>query len=161
MEIYTATEVLAAIKALTVQEKSRLMKIAGARARYAAFGPDDLLQEAFTRVLAGSRKWPTDVPVVPFFAQVMRGIASDWREKSESDDGDASEVGAEDHAAIARIELQKVFALFDDDPIAQKMLLALIEGVKGDDLRKLSGLSKVDYESKRTKMRRRLENHWT
>ena len=50
-----------------------------------------------------------------------------------------------------------MLALFDDDPIAQKIFVAMLEGAKGEELRELSGLAPKDYETKRTKMRRRLE----
>jgi DNA-directed RNA polymerase specialized sigma24 family protein len=41
----------------------------------------DLLQEAFTRVLDGSRRQPAGVPVVAFLAEVMRSIKEQyWRQ---------------------------------------------------------------------------------
>jgi DNA-directed RNA polymerase specialized sigma24 family protein len=161
VEIYTSTEVLAAIRALTVQQKSRLMKIAKARARNAAYGPEDLIQEACMRVLDGTRKWPRDVPVLTFLAGVMRSIAWDWRPKVGDEDVDVDGLGAEDNTAAARIDFQKIIALFNDDPVAQKMVLALMDGAKGEELRELSGLTSTEYESKRTKIRRRLEKAWS
>jgi len=157
VEPYSLAEVLAAIKALTVQEKSRLMKIARVRARITVDGPEDLIQEALMRVLDGSRKWPRGLPAVPFLAEVMRSIAWDWRRENDEEDVDLDQVGAEDHAAVVRVELQKIVALFNDDSVAQKIVLALIDGARGEELRTLSGLTQTEYESKRTKIRRRLE----
>src|ERR1700722_9505629 len=42
----------------------------------------DLLQEAFTRVLDGSRRQPADVLVVTFLAGVMRSIKEQYWRKS-------------------------------------------------------------------------------
>lgn len=40
---------------------------------------DDLLNEAFDRILSGRRPWPSDLATPPFFNGVMRSIASQWR----------------------------------------------------------------------------------
>jgi DNA-directed RNA polymerase specialized sigma24 family protein len=161
VETYTLAEVLAAIKALTIQEKSRLMKIAKARSRNSTYGPEDLIQEACLRVLDGSRTWPRQVPAVPFLAGVMRSIAWDWRRKNDEEHVDLDQIGSDDHAAAARIQLKELVALFEDDQVAQKIVLALIDGARGEELRVLSGLTQTEYESKRTKIRRRLEKFWS
>jgi DNA-directed RNA polymerase specialized sigma24 family protein len=43
------------------------------------YDADDLLNEAFDRVLSGRRPWPSEVPTPAFFNGVMRSIASQWR----------------------------------------------------------------------------------
>jgi RNA polymerase sigma-70 factor (ECF subfamily) len=48
-------------------------------------------------------------------------------------------------------------ALFEDDPIAQEILKLMADGARGDDIRKATGLSPTEYESKRRKIRRRIE----
>jgi hypothetical protein len=70
---------------------------------------------------------------------------------------DVDDIGYVNHSATARIDVRKMLALFDDDPVAQKIFIAMLEGARGEELRELSGLSAKDYETKRTKMRRRLE----
>jgi hypothetical protein len=87
----------------------------------------------------------------------MRSIASDWAPEGFDDALEVDEIGCANHAAAARIDARKMLALFDDDPIAQKIFVAMLEGAKGEELRQISGLAAKDYESKRTKMRRRLE----
>jgi hypothetical protein len=47
--------------------------------------------------------------------------------------------------------------LFDDDPIAQKILKGMADGARGKDLQQASGLSPTEYESKRKKIRRRIQ----
>src|SRR5262249_29751929 len=49
------------------------------------------------------------------------------------------------------------FKALDDDPIAQKILVARMEGARGEEQLKLTGLSPTDYESKCKKIRRRIE----
>ena len=95
--------------------------------------------------------------MVVFLRGVMRSIASDWVLECHDDAVDVDEIGYVNHSAAARIDVQKMLALFDDDPVAQKIFVAMLAGAKGDELRALSGLAQRDYETKRTKMRRRLE----
>ena len=160
-ETYTAAEIREAVKTLTAQHKTALVKLAKAYAMKTSFGHEDLLHEAYMRVLGGRREWPRSVAVVPFLAGVMKSIAWDWRRRDES--VEVGDVGYEDQTAAARIDLQKVIVLFDDDPIAQKMVIlsALLDGARGEELRELSGLNKTQYESKRAKIRRRIEKVWS
>jgi DNA-directed RNA polymerase specialized sigma24 family protein len=160
-ETYTAAEIAEAVKTLTAWQKTALMKLAKAYAMKTSFGHEDLLQEALMRILDGRRDWPRSVAVVPFLAGVMRSIAWDWRAERHVDSAEATGIaGWDDQSAAARIDLRKTIALFSDDPIAQRILIALMDGTRGEELRELSGLGKTEYESKRTKTRRRLERAW-
>ena len=156
-ETYTPAEVSQAIISLSTRHKTLLVKIAKAYAWKTSFGHEDLIQEALTRVLEGKRAWPRKLPIVVFLRGVMRSIASDWVPESLDDAVDVDEIGCVNHSAAARIDARKMLALFDDDPIAQKIFVAMLEGARGEELRDLSGLAPKDYETKRTKMRRRLE----
>jgi DNA-directed RNA polymerase specialized sigma24 family protein len=155
-ETYSPLEVSQAISSLSAEHKTLLMKIAKAYAWKTRYGCEDLLQEALTRVLEGKRAWPRKLPVVVFLRGVMRSIASDWVAES-FEDVDVDAVACVSHAAAAGIDARKMLALFDDDPIARKIFVAMLEGARGEELREVSGLAAKDYESKRTKMRRRLE----
>jgi DNA-directed RNA polymerase specialized sigma24 family protein len=159
-ETYTAAEIREAVKSLSTQHKTALVKLAKVYAIKTSFGHEDLLQEAFMRVLAGRREWPKSVAVVPFLAGVMRSIAWDWQVERHDEGVEVNEIGYEDQTASARIDTLKTIALFDDDPIAQKVVIALLDGARGEELRKLSGLTKTEYESKRAKIRRRIEKMW-
>jgi hypothetical protein len=156
-ELYTAAEVFRAVNSLTAAQKTTLVKIAKAYAWKTRYGHDDLIQEALTRVLEGKRVWPRRLPPVVFLRGVMRSIASDWGPEGVDDSVDVDDIGYVNHSATVRIDVRKMLALFDDDPVAQKIFIAMLEGARGEELRELSGLSAKDYESKRTKMRRRLE----
>ena len=157
---YTAAEIVEAVKSLSTQHKTALMKLARVYALKTNVGHEDLLQEAWLRVLDGRREWPRSVGVIPFLAGVMRSIAWDWQIERHNEGVDVNTVGYEDQTASAKINAIKTIALFDDDPIAQKMVIALLDGARGEELRELSGLTKTEYESKRAKIRRRIEKAW-
>jgi hypothetical protein len=156
------SEIVEEIQSLTVIERTKLTKVAAAYARRTPYGYEDLLQEMKLRVLAGARVWRRGVDRVGFLAGVMRSIAWEWKERSPDWMPNGPDIEAEERRAIARLDLLKTIAvyksLFKDDPVAQKMIVAIIDGIKGEELRILSGLSKTEYDSKRTKIRRRLEN---
>ena len=147
----------AAIRALSAADKTALMKLARLYAKKTPYDHEDLLQEAMCRVLAGARAWPRDVAAFPFLWGVVRSIASEWKTEFIEYDPDAADVAGEERRAIAALDFVKVLALFDDDPAAQIIVRGMMEGARGQELQELSGLDKTDYESKRTKIRRRVE----
>jgi DNA-directed RNA polymerase specialized sigma24 family protein len=133
---------------------------------------DDLLQEALTRVLVGSRRQPEGVSVVAFLAGVMRSLkAEHWRRVLNGPGrpdtfrlGDVSD-GSHDVALVdsapgperalsARQELAAIERLFADDPVALRIIAGLGEGLTAEQIRVAAGLSKTDYESARRRMRR-------
>jgi DNA-directed RNA polymerase specialized sigma24 family protein len=146
-----------AIKFLTAAEKTKILKIAAHYAKMTPYEANDLLQEAFVRALDGRRKWPRGLPATTFFCGVTRSIADEWKRKDEPLDRDNGDKGAGERALLDRNYAMKIIKAFDDDPIAQKILLAIAEGARGEELLKLSGLSQIGYESKRRRIRRRIE----
>jgi DNA-directed RNA polymerase specialized sigma24 family protein len=156
-ETYSSAEVVRVLKSLTTQHKIALTKIAKAYARKTSYGHEDLIQEAYTRVLGGVRGWPRTVAVVPFLCGVMRSIAWDWRIERHDETVEVEEIGYEDSSVATGIDAQRIVGFFNDDPIAQTIIVAMMDGARGEELRELSGLTQTEYESKRTKIRRRLE----
>ncbi len=156
-ETYSAAEISQAIRSFTAAQKTALVKIAKAYSWKTRHSYEDLIQEALTRVLEGKRTWPRGLPSEVFLRGVMRSIASDWGPEELDDSVDVDDIGYVNHSAAARIDAQKMLALFGDDPAAKKIFVAMLEGARGEELREISGLSARDYETKRTKMRRRLE----
>ena len=65
--------------------------------------------------------------------------------------------GAGGRGTLAKIDVMKIIALFDDDPVAQKIVIAMMDGTGGEELEQLSGLNSTEYETKRKKIRRRIE----
>jgi hypothetical protein len=151
------SEVIAAIRALTAAEKITLMKIARIYARVTPFDHDDLFQEAVCRVLGGGRTLPRETPLVSVLIGAMRSIAWQWKSGAHEPSEDLADPRCGEATAIASIDAAKIVELFADDPIAQKLVIAMMDGARGEELQSLSGLGKVEYESKRRKIRRRFE----
>ena len=150
----------AAIRSLGAADKIALMKIARLYARKTPYDHEDLLQEALCRVLSGARAWPRTLAALPFLWGVVRSIAWEWRSETFDATPDGADPSGEERRAIAGLDIAKIIALFDDDPAAQKIVRGMMEGARGQELQELSGLAKTDYESKRTKIRRRIEKLW-
>ena len=98
-----------------------------------------------------------DLPATKFFWGVMRSIAWEWKRKDDPLDKDIGDKGAGERKLLDRNHAMEIIKAFDDDPIAQTILAAMADGARGEELLKLSGLSPTDYESKRKKIRRRIE----
>jgi hypothetical protein len=151
------SEVIAAIRALTDAEKISLMKIARIYARTTPFSHDDLFQEAVCRLLGGGRALPREAPVLPVIAGAMRSIAWQWKSEAHERSDELADPRSGEGRANASIDAARMVELFGDDPIAQKIVIGMMDGARGEELQDLSGLGKVEYESKRRKIRRRFE----
>jgi RNA polymerase sigma-70 factor (ECF subfamily) len=165
-------EVRSEISSLTAGERTKLIRIASyhAKGRISFEELDDLVHEAICRVLAGKREWPRDLEKLRFLAGVIKSIAGDRkrvlrqtvlldeeREVGEARRGLMDYEGTEARAIRAKLDVKRIMTYFDDDPIAQKMLMGMADGARGEDLQQASGLSPTEYESKRKKIRRRIE----
>jgi DNA-directed RNA polymerase specialized sigma24 family protein len=164
-------EIRKEIASLTVGERTKLIKHAG----YYSWSeqPDELVQEVIYRVLAGKRKWPRGLEKVTFLTGVIKSIAGDRtralnresaalkklkkEEMEKEKQRIAGDKGAAERDAADEIDLERIMALFDDDLAAQQILRGMADGARGKDLQQASGLSPTEYESKRTKIRRRIE----
>jgi RNA polymerase sigma-70 factor (ECF subfamily) len=152
-------EIMAELTSLTDGQKTALVKKARLYARATAYSYEDLIQETYIRVLAGDRNWRRGLTPVPFLTGVMRSVAWDWKRKDDplSEDKEIGDEGAEARGVMARLDIQAVISLFDDDPIAKRMVVEMMDGAKGEELQVASGLNQTEYETKRKKIRRRLE----
>ena len=176
------SEMAAALRGLPQAGWLRLRKIARYYANICPLEPEDLLQTALTRALAGERLCPTHVDVVRFLAETMRSIASD-NQKAQG-----REVAAQARQAALRVvqpvdsedaELQvanlpspedvlsskqeaarikaAILRLFDGDLIAQTIVEGDMEEMTAEEIRALTDLDKVAYASKRRFIRRRID----
>ena len=128
------------------------------------------------------RKWPVSVPFMAFLTNAMKGIASNDREsiatKSEvlatelvgEDGGDADEAlatvsgasapGADetlmDAAEVAELLAQRdaLFEFFTGDDEITMILMAMEDGMRGTAVQAMCGLSQIQYETARTRLRR-------
>ena len=133
----------------------------------------DLLQEAFTRVLDGSRAIPAGVPPVAFLAGVMRSIKAEyWRRRRRATAQQPaltteyqllaahSAEACEDPQPnperwlIAAQQLEAIGMLFAHDPVALQIIAGLGDGLTAEEIRRTLGMSKTEYDSARKRMRR-------
>jgi RNA polymerase sigma-70 factor (ECF subfamily) len=134
---------------------------------------EDLLQEALTRVLVGTRTAATDVPPVAFIAGVMRSLRSAHRRRhsrarrdAATEQGDAAaggrDVEVRDSSPLpervlgARQELAQIRALFASDAVVLGILDGLGEGLEPEQIRERLGLDSIAYDTARRRMRRAL-----
>jgi DNA-directed RNA polymerase specialized sigma24 family protein len=135
---------------------------------------EDMLQEALTRVITGSRRRPEGVTTVAFVAGVLRSLRADhWRRANRDfggkhrlsighEDDDSRALALPDPAPgpertlNARQELIAIQQLFADDPTALKIIDGLGAGLSAEQIRHATGLSTTDYDSARRRMRRTL-----
>ena len=150
-------EVVRAVNTLTNGEKTALIKVARLYARKTPYDHEDLVQEALTRVLDHRRLWPVGMSATLFLGGVIRSIAWEWKHEFHGEETDVGDEGVQERGTIARIDIRKIIALFDDDPVAQKIVMGMMDGARGEELLEASGLDPTDYESKRKKIRRRIE----
>jgi len=155
-ELLSLAEIESLISKLTVADRTRLIRIVQKYEGRIKYEPEDLVNEALCRVLDERRSWPRRVETMPFLVEVIKSIASEWKQDLQ-EEIDVGDEGVEEGGTLARIDIRRIIALFDDDPIAQKLLMGMAAGAKGEDLQKATGLSSTEYESKRKKIRRRIE----
>jgi RNA polymerase sigma-70 factor (ECF subfamily) len=134
---------------------------------------EDLLQEALTRVLVGTRVVPADVPPVAFIAGVMRSLRSEHRRRflrsrrhvapDQSGTSAASrDVDVRDESALperivsARQELAQIRRLFADDPVVLGIIDGLAAGLEPEQIRDRLDLTSTAYDTARRRMRRAL-----
>lgn len=135
-------------------------------------GWTDLLQEAFMRVLDGSRKCPQGVPAAVFFAGVMRSIRTQHCRRARvaaarspylladfdppgDTTGEAGDPRPDpERSLLAMQQLAGIYRLFADDVRAQQIMEGLFEGWTPEEIRARYDMSKTDYDSTRRRMRR-------
>ena len=163
-------------KLVTEADLLRLKVLARLHARGlpADVGWGDLLQEAFMRVLDGSRRRPEGVPMIAFLAGVMRSIKEQcWRQARRGARelpklrADLEAVGfsgnelpdpapSPERRVIAIQEMDSINKLFADDLQATQIIAALYDGQTAEETCAAYTMSKTDYDSTRRRMRRAL-----
>ena len=175
-KVLRPAEVAMALNLISRMDFLRLKAIARLHAR--GLPPDvswdDLLQEAFTRALVGSRRKPQSVPMVAFLAGIMRSLrAEHWR---RTRGGPAScETMRIDHqrdlsraaelrdpasdleqSLLASEQIEALERLFAGDVVVLGIIAALAEGRSAAQIRATMKISKTVYDSARKRLRRAL-----
>ena len=175
--VLSREEIDQAIGDFSTADWNRLHAVAQYLCRGRNLDPKDLLQEALARAVDESRACPRNVSVVRFLSEAMRSIASDTSEAMSrqlefqavpliDEDGAAINVPAQEPSAEERLiglrEAKRLSAaiveLFADDPIAETIVLGIMEEMDGEELRGLTDLDKTAFASKRRLIRRRITN---
>jgi DNA-directed RNA polymerase specialized sigma24 family protein len=166
----SAAAVSRALEGLSAEQLVQLQALARLRARGLPSGVlwSDLLHEALVRTLDGSRQWPAGVPLLVFLAGVMRSICDEiWRRRrreaeliafgsdAEARYQDVPCSAADQERVLAASEaLTALYRLFAGDSIVLSILSGLANGLSAADIRAAHGMSEVDYDSARRRMRR-------
>jgi RNA polymerase sigma factor (sigma-70 family) len=134
-------------------------------------GWSDLLQEAFARLLDGSRKCPAGLALTTFLGGVMRSLRAQHcrrarqlsarlpRASVEFDPGEACgeayDPAPDPERNLAALqELARIERLFRDDQRARQIIQGLYEGCSPEEICRRYDLSKTEYDSTRRRMRR-------
>ena len=176
-------DVAAALCALTDADLLRLRALARLRARAlppGGVGWPDLLQEAVLRALDGSRRWPPGVPLIAFMGGIMRSLCADhWRQCRREGTALSAAAGlmantleevaesTPDHSPGSDPErsyastqaLASLDRLFADDSVALRVLAGLADDLPAAEIRLHYGLSEVEYDTARRRIRRTLLRH--
>jgi hypothetical protein len=164
---FTVAEAREAIVRLTPGEKTKLMMAAKlyAKRNRSKYDFEELFNEAATRILEGKRPWPKREPFPNFFCGVLKSIADGWRTVRRDyteQEFDNSEVETHQAKEMLTAEpeqdlpsLQEFLKIFEDDKVAQDLLLRKLEGRMGVEVWRTLGITKTQYESKLTKIKRR------
>ncbi len=167
-------DVGAALAALSDDDLLRLRALARLRARGLPGGVawSDLLHEAVLRALEGTRRWPPGVPLLAFLAGIMRSLSDEqWRRRRRESPlprpgdtaatlADVADIAADPERVYAAAEaLAAVDRLFASDTVALKVVAGLTNGLGAEEIQHLYGLSAVEYDTARRRMRRALLRH--
>lgn len=164
----------AALHALSDDDLLRLRALARLRARALPPGGvtwSDLLHEAVLRALEGTRRWPPGVPLLAFLSGIMRSLCDEqWRRRRREGPAPgeveaaamptAAATAADDadpeRAYAAAQALAAVNRLFACDAVALKVIAGLANGMGAEEIQSRYGLSAVEYDTARRRMRRAL-----
>lgn len=161
-----------ALTGLEEEDRLRLKRKADSFAYIVGMEPDDILHEAITRTLEGSRRCPADVEIVVYLGNAMRSIASEQSRKAvsevhaEATDDPRGGVSSYDHsgpadAPASHTELYAVLARleshFENDQEAYSVVWGLLDGSDPEEIRQRVGMSDTEYQTARRRVRRAIE----
>ncbi|OQW42406.1 MAG: hypothetical protein A4S12_00705 [Proteobacteria bacterium SG_bin5] len=170
----TADEVRTLIRGFERSDYDKIEKIAKWFAPQCRMQPEDLSQEAFKRLLAGTRRLPRGADVLPIIAGVIKSIASQeveairsgLREVTPAPDGaDGREqadpapsperlvASARDDGAV----LAAITRMIEDDEQLQLLVEGICDGMRGQELEQLIEVDTKGLAAVRKRLSRRLQ----
>lgn len=172
-EVLSADEVWKSVAKLTRPDFGRLRRAARYFAWRSDMDADDLLQEAFTRALRGSRQCGRKTDFIAFLCGTMRSIAYEVNRarkhdpklvaiaESRSDLEPATYAPSPEREVISRIDygevLRRIDAAVADDEELQYLLEGVKDGMRGEDLQDLLGVDEKGLATARRRLKRRIE----
>jgi DNA-directed RNA polymerase specialized sigma24 family protein len=168
-EDLSAAEINVALGGLSEADQFRLERYAAKWCYFLNCEKEDLVQEAFVRLL-NERKWPRNIEPMAVLIQTIRSVASQWHKRQPaapdrelvSEDGEhivpesQQEKRDPERTLIGKQDLQQVFSLFDDDPEAQTVAEGISVGLEGTELCELADISAEELATVRRRIIRRL-----
>jgi DNA-directed RNA polymerase specialized sigma24 family protein len=167
-DFYSVAEISQMLDALTEPDWRRLLRSSHYLAQGHRILAADLRQEAFVRSLDGRRRCRRSFNIVNFLIGIMRSLTSQER---EADRDGTREVGIDmlqmasispspeqvGHDALHyRRTIAAVFETIGSDSKLVELLNAVLDGVKGADLRTRSKVDAKGLASLRRQLRRKL-----
>jgi DNA-directed RNA polymerase specialized sigma24 family protein len=164
-EYASLDEAAVALEQLGPADRIRLQQLARNRLYGLNTQWEDLLQEALTRILEGTRKWPRNVPIIAFIAGVMKSLASEYwqqqhqiRSHIQTSPPVSTEPGIE-RAAAAKAELQAIEAYFGDDDEGWVVAIARADGCSPEEIQAMFNFTSTEYDSTLKRIRRKINQY--
>jgi DNA-directed RNA polymerase specialized sigma24 family protein len=121
---------------------------------------DDLMAEAFERILSGRRPWPAHVPLPAFFSQVMRSIRAQWLQEERREPlrgerrGDGRDEDGHDPDGQYATEhlVGRMRETLDGDPPALGVFEHILADSDRAEARAALGMNATAYDTARRRM---------
>ena len=125
---------------------------------------EDLLQEAYVKLLSGERRFPREVHPLKVLKSVMHSEASNARKSARASPIDARVPVPEDSgdrrspevALLAMEQFRALLATCAGDPDAERVVLAWADGLKGAEAQQATGLADRTFDAARKRATRKL-----
>jgi hypothetical protein len=176
----SSAEVRQELENMSTADRVRVERLAQyAFAGVSGMSDEDLLQEAYTKLMSGERIWRRGFAAVPAIASVLDSMASNLRKREANspietgtiiaateviDDADLLVRNVEpiaamtpEDAAYDSQQLKKLEALLADDEEATLVAWEWAMGRRGKEAIEALGMSENQYEAARKRLMRKLE----
>src|ERR1700722_2491530 len=172
----TITEARKALDQMGEADWIRAERLARVAARgLQGMSPEDLLQEACTKLLSGQRRFPRDTHPLVVLKTAVRSEASNARKSSRTSpideayqvggtldsEGSPQAVESSDRRTpeverLAKEQIDALMELVSDDPNAELVMMAWFDNLRGQHAIEATGLAPKDYDSARKRLMRKL-----
>jgi DNA-directed RNA polymerase specialized sigma24 family protein len=126
---------------------------------------EDLLQEAYVKLLSGERRFPRGVPALKVLKSVMHSEASNARKgartspvdrRMQIETVDGADRRSPEVELLALEQFKALVATCSGDPDAELVVLAWADGLKGAEAQEATGLESKAFDAARKRATRRL-----